>query len=63
MLKMQIPYDYSLVPYLSPGNTQNNKGALLDWIKRNIDMKETITPAVISHAGAELMDYLQDATC
>jgi hypothetical protein len=60
MLRMQIPNNQSLVPYLSPGTNKNNRQALFEWVKANVDMKEVVTPSLISHTEAELADYLQE---
>lgn len=62
MLRMQIPNNQSLVPYLSPGTSKTNKAALLDWINRHVDLNKVVTAALISHTAAELMDHLQELT-
>lgn len=60
MLRMQIPNNHSLVPYLSPGTNKNNRRALFEWVKDNVDLNEVVTPSLISHTEAELADYLQE---
>ena len=60
MLRMQIPNNQSLVPYLSPGTNKNNRRALFEWVKANVDLKEVVTPSLISHTEVELADFLQE---
>lgn len=60
MLRMQIPNNQSLVPYLSPGTDKTNKTALMDWIGQHVDLNEVVTPSLISHTEAELVDHLQE---
>lgn len=60
MLRMQIPNNQSLVPYLSPGAHKTNKTALIDWVNQHVDLNHVVTPALISHTEAELADYLQE---
>jgi len=62
MLRMQIPNNQSLVPYLSPGTNKNNKTALIDWVNQHADLTEVVTPSLISHTATELMDHLQALT-
>lgn len=62
MLRMQIPNNQSLVPYLSPGSSKTNKTALIDWVNQHVDLTEVVTPSLISHTAAELMVHLQALT-